>query len=614
MLEQEASASAASVGKLVIDPQGRGYLTEPETEHQVAAQGDFQSFDHAAYIGAFGGEPNPLSVPLGTYYFLTTDYRLQKTTLNSFNQQRWEDASWADLLPTGATYRGHRHGDAAARPHMRMDGDVYHNDDAPRGIREVSNFVAGTSEHTDYDARRLAFLDEIPEVQALFVERTTLPEPTASDAPPLVHLTHDHREGNRADAVITVGFNDNGVGVYSEGGLTPAIGSINAVSPLLELFGLGDVDDYFVESVYWGNEADLDGFTHIYLNSVRYTLGSLTAAPGGTVWLKRITGYPTGLALASLSINFERADGSWYFNDSADQLLDAGLYQLTDDGQGNPIYDITPTRSVTHRDSVGPPSIQPHRAGIIDIDDLGRMYAAAGQVHRTITPPTGTTEVVPEADLGPQHVDNVSGFADLADRGGLGAWFAQTDHLNFIQIQGLGPPLNIDLVGTFHDVIIWIIANVTGGDSAANQFYRDNTTMLGLFHSEADALLELQFVLSGEAFPAVAVHQYLYVDATHGGGVGSNIRRVTVFNPGQFLRQDDFHWNSQADKAFVNSAIQAHKNDASAHHVKTPPGRRGGGGAMRLVQTRVELGDVDLTTNGVGTLTLSEPIVAGRDL
>ena len=215
-------------------------------------------------------------------------------------------------------------------------------------------------------------------------------------------------------------------------------------------------------------------------------LGDLTVAPGGTVWVKRIVAYPTGLSIANLSLNFERADGSFYFNDSAnDSLLNAGLYQLTDDGMGNPVYDEIPVRSVTHRDSVGAPSVQPTRAGVIDIDDLGRMYAAAGQVHRTITPPTGTTEPIPNSELGPQHVDNVSGFADLADRGGLGGWFAQSSPFNFIQIQGLGPPLNIDLVATWHDVYTWIVANVTGGDTAANRFWRDDSTILGLFDTEA---------------------------------------------------------------------------------------------------------------------------------
>ena len=465
VLDQDPLGSATTFGKLQISPNGLAYTTIPDIQLGVLATGDFLPFDHPMYIGAFSGDPNPLSVPAGTYYFETVGHKLRKTALNAFGQLRWQDAPWSELLPTGARYRGNHDGDDEALHHLTMDGDVYHNDQSPhRGIRQVSNFVAGSNTHTDYGTKRLAFVDEIVEFEKEFVERSSLPDPAGADAPVLVRLTHDHREGNRADAVITMGF-ANGVAGYSTGDISGALGSINVVSPLLELFGVGDANDYLVESAYWGNERDLTEFEFIYLNSVRYTLGPLTEVPGGTVWLKRILAYPENLAIANLSINFERFDNSWAYNDAADELLDAGLYQLVDDGMGNPVYDIIPTRGITHRDSVGPPSVQPRRAGLIDIDDLGRMYAAAGQVHRTITPPTGTTEPVPDSELGTQHVDNVSSYADLADRGGLGAWYAQTDVLNFTQIQGLGPPLDIDLVGTFHDVYLWIINNVPGGDT-----------------------------------------------------------------------------------------------------------------------------------------------------
>ena len=187
----------------------------------------------------------------------------------------------------------------------------------------MSNFVAGTNQHTDYGTKRLAFADEIMEFEKDFVERSSLPDPTAADAPILVRLTHDHRSGNRADAVITMGF-ANGVAGYSSGDISAALGSINIVSPLLEVFGIGDANDYLIESVYWANESDLTEFEFVYLNAVRYTLGPLTEVPGGTVWLKRILSYPENLAIANLSINFERFDETWVYNDSADELLDAG--------------------------------------------------------------------------------------------------------------------------------------------------------------------------------------------------------------------------------------------------------------------------------------------------
>ena len=154
----------------------------------MLATGDFVNFDHASYIGAFSGDPNPLSVPAGTYYFETVGHKLRKTALNSFSQLRWQDAPWSELLPLGARYRGNHDGDADALHHLTMDGDVYHNDASPhRGIRQVSNFVAGSSSHTDYGTSRLAFVDDIPDLEdALFVERSSLPDATAADAPALV--------------------------------------------------------------------------------------------------------------------------------------------------------------------------------------------------------------------------------------------------------------------------------------------------------------------------------------------------------------------------------------------------------------------------------------------
>ena len=572
VLHQDHPISASSTErKFIMDLTGEGYITEGDNILGVEATGDFANFTHANYIGELQGEPNPNSLSLNEYYFLKVDYKLRRTIADPNNAGLlvFEDANWSDLLGAGARYRGHRASDSSALHHVSNDGDVYYNTNTEY-IRVLSNYVAGSDAAPTYTAKRLAKAEDIPVLPPrLFVQRSLLPDPTATGAPPLVELTHDHTEGNRADATIIVGFR-NGVAGYSNGELNAAIGSINIDSPLLELFGLGGATDYLIESIYWGNEDDIAEAEYAWINGTRYTLGALTAVPGGTVWLKRINDYPTGLSTANLSFNLQRFDETWLSNDSADALLDAGLYQLTDDGQGNPIYDITPTRTVTHRDSVGPPTVAPKRAGVIDIDDLGRIYASAGQVHRIITPPTGLTIPVHVSFFGTQYVDNVSGFADLADRGGLGAWFAQIDHFNFIQITDLGAPLGIDLVNTFHDIFNWIIDNVNGGDTPANVWFRDNTTMLGLFHSEDAALLELQFVLSGEAFVAdEEVHQYYYVDANH-TGPGSNIRQIFSFNPGQFLRQDDFHWNAQADKAFVTSVLDAHEARDDAHHTHNP--------------------------------------------
>ena len=579
-------------------PNGFVYGTIPDVELGVLAEGDFLPFDHAMYIGAFNGDPNPLSVPAGTYYFEIVSHKLRKTALNAFGQLRWQDAPWSEILPTGARYRGNHDGDDEALHHLTMDGDVYHNDLAPhRGIRQVSNFVAGTNEHTDYYSRRMAFADEIPMDDPLFVERSTLPVVT-DDSPDLVYLSHGHSVGARADAVITTGFTAAGVAGYSSGDIAGVLGSINTPSPLAEVFGLGDAADYLVESIYWLNRADFEDFDAVYLNNIRYVLSDIIEVPGGGAFLKRIIGYPTGLATAMLNINFERADNSFYFNDGATDVADLGLYQKVDNGQGVIIYDQVPSISVRHRDQIGPPGEAPHKAGLLDTDDLGRLWVAGGQVFRVITPPTGDSEVMPLSELGDQYVPDPAGYADLQDRGGEGAWYGERFTHNFVQIQG--PVLSdLVLVLTWIDVWTWLVANVTGYNTAAFIFNRDETTFLGSYSSEDDALQELQFVLGGHPFPDVATHQYIYNDSNQQGMGVSRLRRITAYTPGQVQRRDDFHWvgphatveyvdeemleaGQETADALAANAIQStaelntHQGDPNAHHVPTP----GGGGGL----------------------------------
>ena len=204
VLNQDPNADVTTLGKFQIDPQGNAYTTTPDTEHGTAQDADFARFTHADYIGELSGEPNPLAQTLGTYYFLIVDHKLQVTANNSFGQLRWEDAPWSDLLVVNAGYRGARANDAAAIPHIQMNGDVFF-DRHSNHIRVASNFVAGITEHTGYESKRLARIEEVPELDPLFVERSTLPAVT-DDSPDLVYLSHGHSVGGRADAIIDVGF------------------------------------------------------------------------------------------------------------------------------------------------------------------------------------------------------------------------------------------------------------------------------------------------------------------------------------------------------------------------------------------------------------------------
>ena len=320
-----------------------------------------------------------------------------------------------------------------------------------------------------------------------------------------------------------------------------------------------------------------------------YVLGDISPVPGGGAFIRRINDYPTGLATAQVNINFERTDESFYFNDGATEVVASGLYQKTDNGQGVTIYDRVPTESVRHRDQIGPPLVAPNKAGLLDTDDLGRIWSAAGQVFRVLTPPTGDSEVMSLADLGPQYVPDPAGYADLQDRGGEGAWYVVRFSHNLVQIQG--PALSdLVLVLTWIDVWTWLVANVTGYNTATFIFNRDETTFLGSYDSEDDALEELQFVLGGHPFPALTTHQYIY-NVNHDTPSGaSKIRRITAFSPGQVQRRDDFHWvGPHATVAYVDEGLRDARQEtldevddnaiasdaALATHAATP---HGGGG------------------------------------
>ena len=278
---------------------------------------------------------------------------------------------------------------------------------------------------------------KFPELDPLFVERSPRLPAVTDDSPDLVYLSHGHSVGGRADAIIDVGFSPSGVAGYSSGEISGILGSINTPSPLAEVFGLGSAADYLLESVYWLNRADLEEFVAVWLNNVRYVLGGISVVPGGGAFIRSNQRLPDWLGDCRRSTStLNGLDESYYFNDGGTEVVDSGLYQKTGNGQGEIIYDRVPTESVRHRDQIGPPLIAPNKAGLLDTDDLGRIWSAAGQVFRVLTPPTGDSEVMSLADLGPQYVPDPAGYADLQDRGGVGAWYGERFTHNFVQIQG----------------------------------------------------------------------------------------------------------------------------------------------------------------------------------
>ena len=104
-----------------------------------------------------------------------------------------------------------------------MDGDVFF-DRHSNHIRVASNFVAGITEHVNYASKRLARIEEVPEIDPLFVERSPHFPAVTDDSPDLVYLSHGHSVGGRADAVIDVGFSPSGVAGYSSGDIGGVLG------------------------------------------------------------------------------------------------------------------------------------------------------------------------------------------------------------------------------------------------------------------------------------------------------------------------------------------------------------------------------------------------------
>ena len=213
-----------------------------------------------------------------------------------------------------------------------------------------------------------------------------LPDPTVAGNPDLVYLTHDYTEGNKQDMTLTVGFEGMASG-YSDGTyLQDTFGTVNEASPLNALFGAGDAADYSLQSVISFNRSWLDEFTHIEIAGTEYPLNPSFVSLGA--YERRIQANPTGLSAATLTINFKRADNSWYFTDGGTLRHEAGLYEKV----GNPpqYHDLAPIED-THRTGSGNfacgASDPPTAGGQVCIDSDGAMWVATNRTLLFTEPP-----------------------------------------------------------------------------------------------------------------------------------------------------------------------------------------------------------------------------------
>ena len=564
-MQQDPVGSVDTARKVIAGLGGDAYITKPRSSHQVDAAGDFSNYTHNHWLGVRGDDPNPVSANEAATFFKRGPRTLREIYVNPFAQPRWQDASWSDVLPAGANYRGAWDSNAEALSHMQVDGDVYFHPGSDK-IRQVSNFVAGQVVHTEYDTERLATIDEIPPPLPRDFERVpTLPEATATSED-LVFLTHKNSRGTRADAVLTVGFDpDSSIVGFSSGELRPEFGSLTIASPIVEILGFGSTADYFLESIYTFDEPLIDELAEMWIAGVMYTLSEKQVSPNGQLFSKRIINYPESLAAATLAINYRRTedfDSTFYYTDGSLGEDERGLYQKETDGSGGLLYERLSSPRVEHIDGVGAPATTPRRAGTIYIDDIGTLYASFGQ-HRILLTAAGGSSMAwnpNDETVGDYYVPAPVDFAELLAMGGNGAfyWVREVGIANFPQFQG--PDLtDRDLVNTWLDVWNYIISVE---NSTATRAIRDSV-FLGGFASLEDALDEMDARLGGTPADLDNI-RYYYGDQVAQGDT-TRLRQIITFTPGAALRVEDFGWQGPFTTAKdVRNAIDDAIDDAEA--------------------------------------------------
>ena len=276
-----------------------------------------------------------------------------------------------------------------------------------------------------------------------------LPDPSLAGSPDLVYLTHDYTEGTKQDPTFTVGF-DGGLSGYSDGTyLQQTFGTINENSPLNALFGSGDSTDYSLQSVISFNRSWLDEFTHIEIDGTEYPLNPSFVSLGA--YERRIQGNPTGLSDATLTINFKRADDTWYFTDGGDLIHEAGLYERV----GNPpaYHDLAPIED-THRSGSGTfacgASDPPTDGGQVCIDSDGMASFSTDRTVLFTTDPeiTATSPFMSSYWTGASS--NILGFNNDGQNGEF-MWYVAGD--DFLQIQGTRATATFNITGTENTVI-----------------------------------------------------------------------------------------------------------------------------------------------------------------
>ena len=358
---------------------------------------------------------------------------------------------------------------------------------------------------------------------------------TAQD-PDLVFLSHPYTIGNRSDATVTVGVDGSFVGYLHEGIVGVPVGSVDKVSPMVELRGFGSAGDYELDSVYAFNNGWLGDQQSIFIGAMQYQLGVLLREGG--LWFRRILNAPTGLSAATLAVNFLNIEGAWYFTDGA-ELIEAGLWEVLVGEEGVLLYERLAAVSLTHSDEVGAPISPPTSLPAFHTDSLGRLWVGGSEIVINHTDPTGTDS----AFLHPKYVSDPSTRSEILTTAGDGgfSWLINGGYSGFVQFVGTTPAdYREGLI--WHDIWNYMSEHVYppdpgGPDHDRAQRYEDDGVFLGGLDSLDAALTEVSLRITD--IGDFAADTFFWGDRTE---PDDGLRVIDTFTLGEVTRITRYFW------------------------------------------------------------------------
>ena len=145
VLSNVAAASAATVGKLVLNGDDAELTRETVHHQQTAATATWADYSNAKYLGAFNTAPLPVGRSAGTWYFDIPHKRARLVSVGG-PVANWLDAGIGAVI-SGASYIGEFANDAEATLHANAINNVYW-DTTTQKLRLASAFTAASGTET----------------------------------------------------------------------------------------------------------------------------------------------------------------------------------------------------------------------------------------------------------------------------------------------------------------------------------------------------------------------------------------------------------------------------------------------------------------------------------